>query len=56
MEKVAHTRVVAVAKYGFAFEMLLVMSQLILNINKLSIKLVFFGILRLIQILVGHRD
>ena len=56
MEKVAYTRVIAVAKHSFAFKMLLIMPQLVLNVNKLSIKLVFFGIFRLIQILICHRD
>ena len=56
MEKVAHTRVVAVAKHRFPLEMRFVVLQFVLNINKLSIELILLCIFRLVQVFVGHTD
>ena len=44
MEKIAYTRVIAITEYRFAFKMCFVMSQFVLYINKLCVKLVFFAL------------
>jgi len=42
MEEIAHTRIVAVAIYHLAFEVLPVVFQLSFNICELGVELVFF--------------
>jgi hypothetical protein len=47
MEEIADARVVAVAEYRLAAEVLFVVLQFILNVGQLGIKLVIFGLVRL---------
>ena len=43
LEKVAYTRVVAVAQDGFVLEVSLVVDELVLDVGKLGIELVLLG-------------
>ena len=53
-EEIADARVITIAQHGLAAEMLAEMPQLVVDVFKLSVKLILFCLLRLIQILVGH--
>ena len=53
-EEVADTRVIAVAQHRLTAEMFAVMTQLIVYVFKLSVKLIFLGSLSLVEILVSH--
>ena len=44
LEEITFVRVVTVAKHCFVFKVFLVMPQLVLNIRKLRVKLVLFGL------------
>ena len=57
MKEIADPRIVAVAKDSLAFEVLLVMPKLVLNVGKLSVKLIFLGALGLVEGVVPcHND
>ena len=53
-EEVTDTRVITVTQDRLTTEMPAVMTQLIIYIFKLSIKLIFLGFLSLIEILISH--
>lgn len=48
MEEIANTRIITIAKYGFVFEVLLVMPKLPLNVGKHCVKLIILLTLRLL--------
>ena len=56
MEKIANSRVVTITKNGFAFEMIFIMFKFLLNIRKLSIKLIFSSTHCRIKILVSRHN
>ena len=57
MKEIADPRIVAVAKDSLAFEVLLVVPKLVLNVGKLSVKLIFLGALGLVEVVVPcHND
>ena len=57
MKEIADSRVITVAKDCLSFEMLLVMPQLILNVRKLGVELIFLRALSLVKVIVpGHND
>ena len=57
MKEIADSRVIAVAKDCLSFEMLPVMPQLILNVRKLGVELIFLRALSLVKVIVpGHND
>ena len=57
MKEIADSRVITVAKDCLSFEMLPVMPQLILNVRKLGVELIFLRALSLVKVIVpGHND
>ena len=57
MKEVADSRVITVAKDCLALEMFPVMPQLILDVRKLGVELIFLRALSLVKVIVpGHND